>query len=49
MQEEKMNLKHLFVAVRATLFILGNGAANAGQTINESGAIACVSDKWDET
>ena len=33
-----MNLKHLFVAVPATLFILGNGAANAGQTINEAGA-----------
>jgi hypothetical protein len=43
-----MNLKHLFVAVPATLFILGNGAANAGQTINDAGAIACVNDKWDE-
>ena len=43
-----MNLKHLFVAVPATLFILGNGAANAGQTINEAGALACVTDKWDE-
>ena len=30
-----MNLKHLFVAVPATLCILGNGAANAGQTIDE--------------
>ena len=43
-----MNLKYLFVAVPTTLFILGNGAANAGQTINEAGALACVNDKWDE-
>jgi hypothetical protein len=38
----------LFVAVPATLFILGNGAANAGQTIDRVGAIACITDKWDE-
>jgi hypothetical protein len=25
-----------------------SGTANAGQTINELGAIACVNDKWDE-
>ena len=31
-----MNLKHLSVAVPAALLILGNGAANAGQTINEA-------------
>ena len=43
-----MNLKHLFVAVPTTLLILGNGVANAGQTINDVGAIACVNDKWDE-
>ena len=42
-----MNLKHLFLAVPATLLILGSGVANAGQTINEVGAIACVVDKWD--
>ena len=43
-----MNLKHLFVAVPAALLILGSGVANAGQTINDVGAIACVNDKWDE-
>ena len=42
-----MNFKHLFVAVSAALLIFGNGAANAGQTINEAGALACVNDKWD--
>ena len=43
-----MKLKQLFVAVPATLLVLGSGAANAGQTINEAGALACVTDKWDE-
>ena len=44
-----MHLKHLFIAVPAALLILGNGAvANAGQTINDVGAIACVNDKWDK-
>jgi hypothetical protein len=48
MQEHTMNLKHLFVAVPATLVILGSGTANAGQTINEAGALGLVTDKWDE-
>jgi hypothetical protein len=43
-----MNLKQLFVAVPAVLFVLGSGAANAAQTINEVGVLACVNDKWDE-
>ena len=43
-----MKLKQLFVAVPATLLVLGSGAANAGQTTNEAGALACVTDKWDE-
>jgi hypothetical protein len=42
-----MNLKHLFVVLPAALLILGNGAANAGQTIDDVGAIACVDDNWD--
>ena len=47
-QDDTMNLKHLSVAVPAALIMLGNGTANAGQTINEVGALACVTDKWDE-
>ena len=43
-QEDTKNLKQLFVAVPATLFILGSGLANAGETINEAGAIVCVND-----
>ena len=43
-----MSPKQLFIAVPAALFVFGSGAANAGQTINEAGAIVCVNDKWDE-
>ena len=42
-----MKPKHLFLALPAVLFFVGNGVANAGQTINDVGAIACVNDKWD--
>jgi hypothetical protein len=44
-----MNLKQLFVAVPAVLCMTATGAAYAGQTIDEAGAMACVNDKWDET
>ena len=43
-----MNPKQLLIAVPAELFVLGSGAASAGQTINEAAAMACVNDKWDE-
>jgi len=42
-----MTLKPLFIAVPAALLVLVNGAANA-KTVEEAGAIACVTDKWDE-
>ena len=42
-----MNFVHVFGASIAAFLILA-GAANAGQTINEAGALACVTDKWDE-
>ena len=42
-----VNAKQILVAVPAALLILGDGAAKAGQTINEAGALACVNDKWD--
>jgi len=41
------NFRQLSVAVPPLLLLLGGGAANAGQTINDVGAIACVNDKWD--
>jgi hypothetical protein len=43
-----MKVTQLFVTVPAALFILGSGAANAGETINDTGAIVCINDKWDE-
>jgi hypothetical protein len=45
--EDCMNLKHLFVALTTASLILGSSAAEAGQSINDVGAIACVNDKWD--
>ena len=44
----QMSPKQWFIAVPAALFVFGSGAANAGQTINEAGAIVCTNDKWDE-
>jgi hypothetical protein len=46
--EDIMNMKLLFAAMPAALLILGPGAARAGETITEAGALACVNDKWDE-
>ena len=43
-----MNPRNLFVAVPVALLILGSGAASAGKTINEAGALVCVNVKWDE-
>jgi hypothetical protein len=43
-----MDRRQLFVAVPTALFVLGSGAAIAGQTVNEAGVIVCVNDKWDE-
>jgi hypothetical protein len=42
-----MTIKQLFIATSVVLFSFGGGAAMAGQTINESGAIVCVNDRWD--
>jgi len=42
-----MCIKQLAAAVPATLLILAPSVANAGQTIKDVGAIACVNDKWD--
>jgi hypothetical protein len=47
-KEDAMNLTQQFLALSAAFLILGNGVAYARQTINEAGALACVTDKWDE-
>lgn len=43
-----MNFKQLLVAIPAVLCIFGSGAAIAGKTVTEAGALVCVTDKWDE-
>jgi len=43
-----MNFKTMTLAGPAVLMLLGGTAANAGQTIEETGVFACVVDKWDE-
>jgi hypothetical protein len=42
-----MTTKHLLIAV-VLLVIASHGAANAGKDLEESGALVCVMDKWDE-
>jgi hypothetical protein len=42
-----MTFKHLAIAISATLSALGHSQADAG-TVQETGAIVCVNDKWDE-
>lgn len=44
-----MTVRRMLVALPTALTILGTGPANAGETIDESGALACFTDKWDET
>ena len=46
-KEINMNLKQLFVAAPVALCVLGSGVANAGEPIKDTGAMACVNDKWD--
>lgn len=41
--------KLLLAAAPALAFSMGTGPAQAGKTIEDSGTIACVMDKWDET
>ncbi len=41
-----MNLKQLFLALLAALCLLGSGAAIAGEPVKDTGAMACVTDKW---
>jgi len=43
-----MKHKQLFIAaVSAALFILSSGLASAGEPKKDTGAMACVNDKWD--
>ena len=42
-----MNLTQLFVALPTALCLLGSGIAIAGEPVKDTGAMACVNDKWD--
>jgi hypothetical protein len=42
-----MTLKQFLIA--AALLVVTQGPANAGQSIEESGVLVCVTDKWAET
>ena len=44
-----MNIRQMLIAVPTALSILGVGLATAGETIDETGALACFIDKWNET
>ena len=39
--------RQLVIAVPAALFILSSGVASAGEPKKDTGAMACVNDKWD--
>ena len=45
--EDTLSLKQLFVVLPAAIFALGGGVANGGEPIKDTGAMACVNDKWD--
>jgi hypothetical protein len=44
----RMTFKTLLVVVPMSLLLVGAGVANAGQTIDVAGTMACVNDKWNE-
>jgi hypothetical protein len=48
MTPNPMKLKQLVIAAPAVLLIFSGAVANAGETLNDTGAMACVTDKWDE-
>jgi hypothetical protein len=43
-----MTLKYIFAATATVLLALSNTPATAGETLDQSGIIVCVNDKWDE-
>ncbi len=44
-----MNFNSVLASIPVTLILLGNGVANAGQSVDLAGTIACVTDKYNET
>jgi hypothetical protein len=49
MISSSMQLKQLIIAAPAALLVIFSGeAAHAGEALNDTGAMACVNDKWEE-
>jgi hypothetical protein len=48
-EEDHMKTTQLLVTISAALMLIGSGAANAARTVAERGALACVTDKWNES
>jgi hypothetical protein len=44
-----MKIQIAIAALSAVIFLGGNGIAVAGETINEAGVLALVTDKWNES
>jgi hypothetical protein len=44
---DALKFRQLFAVLPAAIFALGGGAADAGEPITDTGAMACVNDKWD--
>ena len=44
-----MKLRTLFINMPPALLLLGVVSANAGETIDEAGDLACAIDRWDES
>ena len=42
-----MDLKNLTAVLPAAFFIVATGVASAGEPVKDTGAMACVTDKWD--
>ena len=45
--EDALSFKWFLLVLPAAIFGLGGGVANAGASIKDTGAMACVTDKWD--
>jgi hypothetical protein len=44
-----MKFMHVLVSSGTAMLVLAAGSAQAAETINDVGAIACINDKWDVT
>jgi hypothetical protein len=43
-----MKLNHIIITIPAVFLIFNSSMAIAGKTINQAGALVCITDKWEE-